>query len=65
MHLIPKTLFVLFLGGLEVMDAGQLFIDDDVSLVAHFLPFRYLSSGEVEGSVDNKCRLFIFFWFLV
>jgi hypothetical protein len=38
-HLIPKNTFhVLFLGGLRVMDSGQLFIDDDVSLVARFLP---------------------------
>ena len=60
-HLKPKTL--LFLGGLKVMDSGQLFIDDDVSLVAHFLPFVF--GMILEGSADNEFQLFIFSEFLI
>lgn len=61
----PENTFCVVLGGLEVMDSGQLFIDDDVSLVARFSPFRYLSLERVGERKDIKISLFIFDCFRV
>lgn len=56
-----KTLFALFLGGLKVMDSGQLFIDD-VSLVARlFSTFSiFVFVAGVRELKDIKFSLFSF-----